>query len=44
MDILQAVTRFVLTVFALISGGIAKPVPPVPGTFVNKEPSPTNFA
>ena len=40
MEILQAVTKFVLTVFALITAGTAKPVPPVPGTLINKDPSP----
>ena len=41
---LHAVIRFVLTVFALISDGIAKPLPPPPGTLVNPDPSPTNLA
>ena len=44
MEILQAVMKFVLTVFALITAGIAKVVPPPPGTFVRAEPSPTNLA
>ena len=42
VEILQAVIKFVLTVFALITAGIAKPPPP--GTFVNPDPSPTNLA
>ena len=41
-EILQAVIKFVLTVFALITAGIANPPPP--GTFVSEEPSPTNLA
>ena len=40
---LHAVTKFVLAVFALITAGIEKEPPPPPGTFVNKEPSPTNL-
>jgi len=43
-EILQAVTRFVLTVFALMTAGIEKEPPPPPGTFVNEDPSPTNLA
>ena len=43
-EILEAVIKLVLTVFALIIGGIAKVVPPPPGTFVREEPSPTNLA
>jgi hypothetical protein len=44
VEILHAVTRFVLTVFALITAGIEKePPPPPPGTLVNKEPSPMNL-
>jgi len=43
-EILQAVTRFVLTVLALITAGIAKEPPPPPGTLVNSDPSPTNLA
>jgi len=44
VEILQAVTRFVLTVFALInSGNENDPPPPPPGTLVNKEPSPMNL-
>ncbi len=35
VEILQAVTRFVLTVFALMTAGIEKAPPPVPGTLVN---------
>ena len=31
-----------LTVFALITAGIAKPPPP--GTFINPDPSPINLA
>ena len=43
-EILHAVTKFVLTVFALIIAGIEKdPPPPPPGTLVNKEPSPMNL-
>ena len=34
-EILQAVTKFVLTVLALINAGIEKEPPPVPGTLVN---------
>jgi hypothetical protein len=45
VEILQAVTRFVLTVLALINAGIEKvPAPPLPGTFINEDPSPTNLA
>ena len=44
MDILQAVTKFVLTVLALINAGIEKEPPPVPGTLVNPDPSPMNLA
>ena len=44
VEILHAVTRFVLTVLALINAGIEKEPPPPPGTLVNKEPSPTNLA
>ena len=41
MEILHAVTRFVLTVFALITAGIEKvPPPPPPGTLINPDPSP----
>ena len=43
-EILQAVTRLVLTVFALISAGTEKEAPPPPGTLVKEEPSPTNLA
>ena len=42
MEILQAVTRFVLTVLALISAGIEKE--PVPDILLNDDPSPTNLA
>ena len=45
VEILQAVTRFVLTVLALINAGIEKvPPPPLPGTLINEDPSPTNLA
>ena len=44
MEILQAVTKFVLTVLALITAGIEKEPPPPPGTLVNPDPSPTNLA
>ena len=44
MEILHAVTKFVLTVLALIRDGIEKAVPPVPGTLHKPEPSPTNLA
>ena len=44
MEILQAVMKFVLIVFALITAGIEKAVPPVPGTLHKPEPSPTNLA
>ena len=44
MEILQAVTRFVLTVLALITAGIEKEPPPVPGTLHKPDPSPTNLA
>ena len=44
MEILQAVMKFVLIVFALITAGIEKVVPPPPGTFVNPDPSPINLA
>ena len=43
-EILHAVTRFVLTVLALITAGIEKEPPPPPGTLVNSDPSPTNLA
>ena len=43
-EILEAVKKLVLTVFALITAGIAKLPPPPPGTFVREEPSPTNLA
>ena len=43
-EILHAVTRFVLTVLALINAGIEKAPPPVPGTLINPDPSPTNLA
>ena len=42
MEILHAVTKFVLTVLALITAGIEKD--PVPDTLVNEDPSPTNLA
>ena len=36
--------KFVLTVFALITAGIANPLPPPPpGTLVNPDPSPVNL-
>ena len=44
VEILEAVKKLVLTVFALIRAGIAKVVPPPPGTFIREEPSPTNLA
>ena len=44
VEILQAVTKFVLTVFALMTEGIAKEPPPPPGTLVRSDPSPTNLA
>ena len=44
MEILHAVTKFVLTVLALITAGIEKEPPPPPGTLVNPDPSPTNLA
>ena len=44
MEILQAVTRFVLTVLALINAGIEKEPPPTAVTLVNPDPSPTNLA
>ena len=44
VEILHAVTRFVLTVLALITAGIEKDPPPPPGTLVNPDPSPTNLA
>jgi hypothetical protein len=44
VEILEAVTRFVLTVFALMTAGIEKePPPPPPGTLVNPDPSPINL-
>ena len=43
VEMLQAVMKFVLTVLALISAGIANPPPPPPGTLVNKDPSPTKL-
>ena len=43
VEILQAVTKFVLTVLALITAGIEKEPAP-PGTLVNPDPSPTNLA
>ena len=43
-EILHAVTKFVLTVLALIIAGIEKEAPPPPGTLVNDDPSPTNLA
>ena len=42
MEILQAVTKFVLTVLALITAGIEKD--PAPVILVNEDPSPTNLA
>ena len=44
MEILQAVIKLVLIVLALITAGIEKEPPPVPGTLVNPDPSPTNLA
>ena len=41
MEILQAVTKFVLTVLALITAGIEKE--PAPVTLVNSDPSPKNL-
>jgi hypothetical protein len=43
VEILHAVMKFVLTVFALITCGIEKEPPP-PGTLVNSDPSPINLA
>ena len=42
VEILQAVMKLVLTVFALITAGIEKE--PTPVTFVREDPSPTNLA
>ncbi len=42
VEILQAVTKLVLTVLALITAGIEKE--PVPDTLVNPDPSPINLA
>ena len=44
MEILHAVTRFVLTVLALITAGIENEPAPAPVTLVNPDPSPTNLA
>ena len=44
MEILQAVTRFVLTVLALMTAGIEKEPAPAPVTLINPDPSPTNLA
>ena len=43
-EILQAVRRLVLRVLVLTSTGIEKDPPPLPGTLVRLEPSPTNLA
>ena len=44
VEMLQAVTRFVLTVLALINAGIEKDPPPTAVTLVKREPSPANLA
>ena len=43
VEILQAVIKLVLTIFALITAGIEKEPPPPPGTLVSPEPSPMNL-
>jgi hypothetical protein len=44
VEILHAVMKLVLTVLALITAGIEKEPPPVPGTLINSDPSPMNLA